>query len=251
MAVLIGAWLLASVPSAPAAAHFSWLGVVSADGDLVQVEVLFGHHLTPERRVDDARLVRVVALGRDGRPDTLAPGQAGWRHAVAAPGSHVIGAEMHPRFWSRTTTGGRNGSRREYPDALSCRASDDAMKTVVLAGVEASSDDTAVAVVLGHTLEIVPLADPARLAVGDALPLRVMFRGQPWQGALRATWEGYPAAHDDDYPVALVTDAKGHAELPLSRAGTWLVHATTQADHADPAVCDRQAWNATLTFGLR
>lgn len=243
------AGLLAMGLATSASAHFSWLETVSGEGAATRVQAVFGHHLTPERTLDAARVPRVLAHTAAGAKHALPRDQAGWLHE--APDSRVIGGEVRPRYWSRTTAGGRNGSRRDFPDAFSCRASDDAMKTVVTPAAGSAPDPQAVSVIVGHTLEIVPLADPASLAVGERLPLRVLFRGEPWQGPLRATWEHYPAANDDDYPVALETDAAGYAELPLSRSGRWLVHATTQGEYHDLEVCDRQAWNASLTFGLR
>lgn len=240
--------LLAVLPAAEA--HFAWLEIVSLESDQVEVAVVFGHHPPAERRLPVERIIEVEVISPDGTRRPARPADDGWRGQVAGPGSHLVAARQRPSFWSRTVEGGRNASRREYPDAFSCRVSDNAMKTVI-AGQADDGHSPAVTQAVGHRLEIIPEADPTRLSAGDRLPLRVLFDGEPWQGMLRATWAGYPAEHDDDYPVHLETGVDGRAVLALPRGGSWLVHANAETDHPDPAVCDRQAWNAALAFTLR
>lgn len=246
-AVLAGL-LLAAVPAAEA--HFAWLEVVDTEGGQVHVEVVFGHHPPGDRRLPADRVVGVEIIAPDGRRSAAVASDGGWRGELTGAGSHVVTARQQPSYWTRTVEGGRAASRREYPDALSCRVSDNIMKTIVMT----RADDSLAAAVtqpVGHPLEIIPETDPTTLSAGDSLTLRVLFDGQPWQGRLRATWAGYPSAHDDDYPVHLDTGADGRTVLALSRGGTWLIHANTQAAHPEPEVCDRQAWNAALSFTLR
>ncbi len=245
---IVAGLILATIPAAEA--HFSWLELVDTEAGQVQVEVVFGHHPPGDRRLPPDRVVGVDVIAPDGNRRAAVADNTGWHGELGEGGSHVVVARQHPSFWSRTVEGGRNGSRREYPDALSCRVSDNTMKTIVAARVDG---DPAPAVTrpVGHPLDIMPETDPTRLSAGDSLTLRVLLHGQPWQGTLRATWAGYPSAHDDDYPVHLDTGPDGRAVLELSRGGTWLVHANAQADHPDPEVCDRQAWNAALSFTLR
>lgn len=239
--------LLAVMPAAEA--HFAWLEIVSLEAYQVEVAVVFGHHPPADRRLPAERIIEVEVVSPDGMRRPAQPTDDSWQGELTGPGSHLVAARQHPSFWSRTVEGGRNASRREYPDAFSCRVSDNAMKTVI-AGRADDGPSPTVTRAVGHRLEIIPEIDPAQLSAGDRLPLRILFDGEPWQGSLRATWAGYPAKHDDDYPVHLETGVDGRAVLALPRGGSWLVHANVETDHPEPAVCDRQAWNAALAFTL-
>ena len=67
-------------------------------------------------------------------------------------------------------------------------------------------------------LEIVPEADPTRLAAGDTLPLAVRYKGQRMpRFTIAAFREGTPA------PQFIRTDAAGHARLPVGPPGSILL----------------------------
>lgn len=73
---------------------------------------------------------------------------------------------------------------------------------------------------LGSALEIVLECDPARLAAGSELAVRLLKNGQPLAGlALSFVAQGEEGA-------LVATDAQGRARSKLTRAGWWLVRAT-------------------------
>ena len=74
---------------------------------------------------------------------------------------------------------------------------------------------------LGLTLEIVPEANPTVLAVGQTLPLHLLYEGKPLADA-KVT--AIPAARPEEL-VSARTDAKGRVSLPLARGGMWLIKA--------------------------
>ncbi|MCC5867400.1 MAG: DUF4198 domain-containing protein [Gammaproteobacteria bacterium] len=236
----IGVALLAPTPTL---AHFSWLAATLVDERLAFVPQ-FGHHLPAQRALSVERIDSAMAFDPAGQATRTERTDQSLSIAVGAPGTYVLSARLHPRFWSRTTEGGRNASRRDYPDAFSCRASIDAVTTLVNTGTAKSS----VAQAAGHDFELIAQQDPSRLSAGDRLEVLILFRGQPWQGSLQGTWAGYAPEHDDDYPVNVETDHRGIAQIELSRRGGWLLWASTRELYADPETCDEQAWNATLTF---
>ena len=239
-ALTAGVALLAPTP---APAHFSWLSATLVEERLAFVPQ-FGHHLPAQRVLSVDRIDSAMAFDPDGQATPTERTDQSLSIAVGAPGTYVLSARLHPRFWSRTTEGGRNASRRDYPDAFSCRASIDTVTTLVNTGETKSS----VAQAAGHDFELVAQQDPSRLSAGDLLEVLILFRGQPWQGSLHGTWTGYEPDHDDDYPVSVETDQRGIAQIALSRRGGWLLWASTREPYADPEICDEQAWNATLTF---
>ena len=72
--------------------------------------------------------------------------------------------------------------------------------------------------VLGHELELVPLADPATARPGETLRVRVLFRGQPLAGAEVERGDGLTPMKEDELP-RFKTDADGVATIPLPKAG--------------------------------
>jgi hypothetical protein len=99
---------------------------------------------------------------------------------------------------------------------------------------------------LGFPLELIPEANPYRLAKGARLPVLLLRDGKPLPGAL-------VVAMERDAPQESVrarTDAKGRVLLPLGHPGMWLVKAVhiTQV----PGTANEWAsyW-ASLTFEAR
>lgn len=101
---------------------------------------------------------------------------------------------------------------------------------------------------LGHALEIVPEKDPATLAAGESLPVKVFFRGKPLAGVRVSAASAGAEIKGHDFPVTAETDADGRALLKLDRGGLWyarLIHMVPAQD--DPEV-DWRSFFATLTF---
>jgi len=106
---------------------------------------------------------------------------------------------------------------------------------------------------VGQRLEIVPLSDPARLKVGDFLPVKVLFEGKPasfcW---LFATYAGF-STDQDAYAYATDAGLDGTARIKLLHSGQWLVRAVLKRPPSPGrrGKCDWESYTATLTFALR
>ena len=77
---------------------------------------------------------------------------------------------------------------------------------------------------LGQTLEIVPLANPYKLAnnTGGDLPVQVLFEGEPVPHIkLYAKYEGF--SQTDESSCAAMTDGNGVAHLRITHWGPWVV----------------------------
>lgn len=100
---------------------------------------------------------------------------------------------------------------------------------------------------LGHPLEIVPLQNPAALGPGDALTVRVLFRGAPLRGALiNVRW-----IYADGRMGSLAagpTDGRGMASLRIEAAGRWKLHTLRLVRRLDRREADWDTYTASLTF---
>jgi len=101
--------------------------------------------------------------------------------------------------------------------------------------------------VFGYTLELIPERNPYALAPGGALPLRLLYEGQPLPGAL-------VVAFTSDRPEEKLharTDADGRVRLRLPHPGVWLVSAVHMIPlpPSEPKAQWESFW-ASLTFEL-
>ena len=103
---------------------------------------------------------------------------------------------------------------------------------------------------LGFAFELVPEQNPYALAAGGTLPLRLLYKGRPFAGALVVAM---PKAH----PEAAVTarsDSQGRVRLELGESGVWMVKAVHMARLESAAAAaehaDWQSLWASLTFEL-
>ena len=97
----------------------------------------------------------------------------------------------------------------------------------------------------GLPLEIVPLVDPMTLAMGDALPIRVLHEGEPLEGATIIS--EYTTASDERQ---VTTDAEGEAVVEVRNQGLNVIgvsHATATPSSPD---ADEVSRFATLAFTL-
>ncbi|MBM4197965.1 MAG: DUF4198 domain-containing protein [Gammaproteobacteria bacterium] len=98
---------------------------------------------------------------------------------------------------------------------------------------------------LGYALELVPQADPYLLVPGERLPLALLYRGKPLEGALVIAF----TAETPTRRVELRTGRDGMVKLPLDRAGRWLVKAVHMIPMpAGDPVADWESFWASLTF---
>lgn len=74
---------------------------------------------------------------------------------------------------------------------------------------------------VGAPYELLPLADPTRLRVGDSLKVRALKQGKPLAALELST------AHDRERRGPFVaTDARGEASVSFDRPGWWLLRGT-------------------------
>src|ERR1700704_6251361 len=132
-------------------------------------------------------------------------------------------------------------SKRMAPDAIDSLWSGKFAKAATGAG---APWDTA----LGHELEIVPLADPAAVRVGETLRVRVLFRGQPLAGADVERGGGVTSMKEEDIP-RFKSDGDGVATIPIVKVGPVVLaidHRVTPSGTPEIAAAD--LYNCTFAF---
>ena len=172
-------------------------------------------------------------------------------------GSYIVSATYKPTFWSKDAAGKwAQKNLAERPEAVSCQQSQMFGKAVVV--VDGGADETAISRPVGQTLEIVPLANPNSLQPGQALPVQILYQGEPLAGAtVTATSDTFAerdsaAAHDHREPQAFSgqTDKQGKVNvLPLIE-GLWKVKVVHKTPFADAKVCQESAAYATLVMPI-
>jgi uncharacterized GH25 family protein len=236
---------LTSIPVYPVQAHFPWV-IPDQTAPVLNLDVKMGHSLPSDQVLEQERIESVTLITPDGSQHPISRAETGWQHQVIADGTYVLAAAQVTGYRSRTEEGEKTGSRKDHPNALSCNQSSNSMKAVIARG----TGPAAVNQVIGYELEIIPLHNPANLQAGGTFPLQVLYQGQPWQGTLYATYEGYQASDEADHPVTATTDVNGKTVLTLPTAALWMLRVTVREEYPDPAVCDRRTFTSTLTFRI-
>lgn len=234
----------ATLLSGAAAAHDVWISAVGTGAD-ARVVVNYGHPGDRHPPLAD-KVLDLAATPPGGTPvplkAKLATSVVDGIVVATAPwtGDALVAGRYDNGFWVEAQDGvHRNSSRLVYPDARTAMWSIKFAKAVVGRSAPWGT-------VLGHEMEIVPLADPAALTVGATLPVRVLFRGAPLAGIAVERGDGVTVKDEKDMPT-FKTNADGVAEIPIAQAGPQLLAVDHEAKPAKlPALADYDLYNATL-----
>lgn len=100
--------------------------------------------------------------------------------------------------------------------------------------------------VLGLELELVAERNPYALKPGEDLPLRLLYKGKPLDGALLVAIPKGAA----DAKVSARSDRHGKAALRLDRPGLWLIKAVHMVPAPKGSGAEWESLWASLTFEL-
>jgi nickel transport protein len=226
---------LASLSTA-VAAHSAW--VAQRSGSMA---VIYGHGASDES-YDAAKVKDVKAFAADGTAitTTLAPvGPYVGLTKEDAEKVAIFGVTFDNGLWTEKADGKWvNEGKSKHPDAKSAGRY---IKHVVAVIKPAQKPGQAI----GHALEIVPLADPLALKVGDDLKVRVLLNGKPLADA-----EIIGEYTTDPDTKSAKTDASGEATIKVRNFGlNVLVTNYTEKLSGNPDA-DEVGHNASLSFTL-
>ncbi len=100
----------------------------------------------------------------------------------------------------------------------------------------------------GMPLEIIPLANPYKLNVGDKLPVQILFEGKPWTDAVVRTWHKMDETKTNKADHR--TNGEGIAEIELNAKGYWMISLVRMVENIDKSQADYQSFWGSLTFEM-
>lgn len=169
---------------------------------------------------------------------TLAyPDQAAW-----------LGTHRLPVVWSQTPDGWKEGGLDQHADAITASRYEKFSKHLI----GASDNDGVVTKALGNKLEIVPLADPRKTAIGSDAEFQILLDGQPLTTTVLATYAGFTETPSSwAYYSETLSDERGSgiAKVRISAPGLWIVRVATDVNDAEEGVRMHNL-RATLTFNV-
>lgn len=236
-------------------AHDMWLEVrdyTPQAGENITLTLAYGHHFPARGFLDKENLEEIYVLDQEGNKIDIKD-YSDVEFKVQKPlknkGTCLIVAKKKGGFFTKTTEGYKRGqSKKGLKNVIKCTYSAKYSKAIVNVG---KAGGKIFSKVLGHDLEIVPLADPGALAQGDYLPIKVMFKDKPLSsGHVFATYLGF-STEKNTFAYATKTDKKGIAKIKMLQSGVWLITTSHTEHYPDPAECDQYKFSSTLTFEIR
>ncbi len=243
----------------PMFAHDLWL-VPTETGKPAIVRAISGSKFPKgDRAPDPAKFDKLIVVQPDGTEGKLGAngteGEAGLlRFSADAPGVYAIGVATSPKLIELSAD-----KFNEYlvsdglPHIFLLRSKEGSLdrpakdryskspKALVRIGKGGKGDPSRP---FGLPLEIVPLKDPFGMKSGDALKVRVLFRGKALPGCML----GWDHPGEGDLPIGTVrTDEKGEALVPIARSGLMTIR-LTHMTRPKVATYEWESFWTTLTF---
>lgn len=228
------------------------------------IRVLNGTFSKSENSIARPRVADLAVVGPGGRSrvDTSAWNTTGdtstFRFRAGAAGTYVLGLSTRPSALEMSAESfdlylkddgipDELEARRKAPSTRRVRERySKHVKALVQVG-ETRSD--AYATPLGYPAELIPLANPYSLRVGDTLRLRTLVDGTAMANQF-VLYGGRTPNEGRIEQRSVRSDADGVVKIPLRSRGTWYVKFINMSRPPRDTVDYESKW-ATLTFQLR
>ena len=256
---------LTLLAASPAMAHDFWIApdhYAVEVNEQIELGFLVGHGASAEPW--DLRWRRVVSLetwlGREATPRldsfvTLSDGSAGAGLIFERAGHHIVAFASHHAYSELPGDGFADYLQEEGLDLVADIRVEAGLqdepgrelysrraKTLIDVGEGDGGDPT---LPVGHTLEIVPLSDPYAEDFDGMLDVRVLFRGEPLEGA-QLSYASLDIGRTVD---TLRTDENGIASFTVPQIGRWMFNTVWSTPIEGHDTADYETIFASLTFG--
>jgi len=190
-----------------------------------------------------------------GENKPLQPGPGGFLATelrLPEKGTYIIAAALKPGFYTMYVGKGQIHHRSVPKTGLSGVILSLHFEQYAKVVINVAGSDSSFRKPIGHTLEIIPVVNPAKMKVGDYLLVRVLFKNKPARFcAVYGTYAGFSTG--DDFAFATTTDAKGIAKIRILHHGPWLIKSKLKLPAPDKLKdkCNELSYTATLTFEVK
>ncbi|MEM9538052.1 MAG: DUF4198 domain-containing protein [Cyanobacteria bacterium P01_E01_bin.42] len=154
--------------------------------------------------------------------------------------AHRLGA-----IWSMTPEGMQEGTRTTLPEVEWSAKYEKFAKTLI----NATQGDRTYNRPVGQLLEIVPMDNPANLQPGDDLIVQILYKGQPLDAEVKATYDGFSDT-PSTYAYFTETMTQGLAKIRMISSGIWMVR-VQHTDNVQNEDYDRHVLRSVLVFEVR
>lgn len=245
-------------------AHDLWVNAenIAAD-DILKAELAYGHDFPLAETIPEDRLHIFKPLhltDMNGKSQDLKQEGENYQYVSAEKlpaGAYWVGAIYQPTFWSKNAEGWKQQNLTEMTDATYCQQAQMFGKKLVIVG-DSPVDIAAIRKPIGHQLEIVPLADPTHIKIGEPFPLQILFAGEPLADAtVQATSDTFMAkdmdgVEDHREPLAFSnkTGKDGKVNFIPSLEGLWKIAVEHSTPFKDEKTCQESTNASILTIAI-
>ncbi|MEA1867692.1 MAG: DUF4198 domain-containing protein [Thermodesulfobacteriota bacterium] len=241
--------------SVPASAHFIWINM----GDYtpstkrpVNLTVGWGHDFaSPVGNVlyNQEGLDKIYMLAPNGDELKIEPVneiEFKVERSLKQDGAYLVVAKRKESFFTKTADGYKRQSKKGLKNVIQCSYSGMYAKAIVDVG---KGGGDVFSKPLGHTLEVVPLNDPAVLREGDYLSVKVLYNNELLRTELYATYVGFST--EQAWAYTINTNKDGIGRIKILKPGIWLIKVGHKVPYPDSEECDQYSYSATLTFEVK
>lgn len=239
-----------------ALAHFLWLNpntYAPAPGKGIGISFGFGHAFPYSGEFLEREAIESVSItAPDGKRSNISLGNGHVVYQIpplpSQTGTYMISAIKKGGYFTKTAGGVKPVPKSQAEGAITSVFLSCSSKALLAVGTPGGKG---YAGTNGTDMEIVPLEDPTALKPGAYLPVRLLLRGKPLADTfVYATYDGFSPWGKIAFAYSTKTDGEGIARFRLDKRGVWLILARHKATCPDPALCDNEILNTTLTFEI-
>jgi len=187
----------------------------------------------------------------DGQEKVLGENLTGQIEILPKSGNYIVSAVTSPIIWTKyvNESGSKSwqsGDKGSLKNIISSRQYNKFAKSIISTS---DAKDENYLKALGHSLEIIPLQNPNSVKTGEYLSIKVLFKGEPLEGAeILGTYAGF--SNKGDFAYYTTTNNEGIAKIKINNQGSWILQTKFIEDAPKDlkGKCNEIYYASTLTF---